>query len=199
MRESSEELTDLDDDDITDRWPDDVSTVATEACGLPDERDGEFFHAKVGAQVAQESAVQGKGIPPNDEHMQAQAQAQAQAQGRSQPLVAHSDDFTIKVSGRAVVKIPGAQIEYDGSEITISTNSTAGAGPGSGMPDSDKESTVYQAQAQDQDQARGPQQADDDSTLQGQIRARRGRRFVTERLLEEILEDENKMQERERR
>lgn len=86
-------------------------------------------------------------------------------------------------SGRAVVKIPGAQIEYDGSEITISTNSAAGAGPGSGMPGSGKESTVYQAQAQ----ARGPQQADDDSTLQGEIQAR-GRRLVWDRLMEMAAE-----------
>lgn len=91
------------------------------------------------------------------------------------------------VSGRAVVKIPGAQIEYDGSEITISTNSAAGAGPGSRIPGSDKESTVYQAQAQAQDQARGPQQAHDDSTLQGEIHAR-GRRLVRDRLMEVAAE-----------
>lgn len=64
----------------------------------------------------------------------------------TQSSTAH-DDFTIKVSGQAVVKMPGAQIECDGGEITFSSN-RAGA-PGSGPPGasragSDKESTVYQ-------------------------------------------------------
>ncbi|KAL6822526.1 hypothetical protein V8C40DRAFT_50044 [Trichoderma camerunense] len=68
----------------------------------------------------------------------------------TQSSAAHNnDDFTIKVSGQAVVKLPGAQIECDGGEITFSGNRGAGAGPGSGMhgasrAGSDKESTVYQ-------------------------------------------------------
>ncbi|KKP02600.1 hypothetical protein THAR02_05288 [Trichoderma harzianum] len=129
-------------------------------------------------------------------------------------------------SGRAVVEIPGAQIEYDGSEIIISTNSAAGAGAGSKMPVSDKESTVYQVQAQAQDQARGPQQANDDSTLQGEIQApvigstlNRPQNDISsptarqendeddldtfadyfDELEDKILEDENKMQEREKK
>ncbi|OTA08885.1 hypothetical protein A9Z42_0006070 [Trichoderma parareesei] len=67
----------------------------------------------------------------------------------TQSSAAHNDDFTIKVSGQAVVKVPGAQIECDGGEITFSSNRGAGAGPGSGAmghsrAGSDKESTVYQ-------------------------------------------------------
>ncbi|KAJ4857089.1 ARID/BRIGHT DNA binding domain-containing protein [Trichoderma breve] len=336
VRASSEELTDLDDKDFTDLGPDAVNAVAAEARGLPDERDREFFHAKVGAQVAQESAMQDKNVSPNDEYMQAQAQAQALYHG--QPSAAHNDDFIIKApsvssqiaflenglspkiwtgthflprfiraaevpgegmcyfyddgshcktvidgevvnahwgvtkegkprkrlaiacitcrekktkcdpdyprcvqcekygrvckfknapkggniplpstssielddggdlrrsisdvrspgspSSRAgmqpVIKIPGTLIEYDGSDfhVTVSTNSAVGAGPGSGMPGGDKESTVYQAQAQAQDQARGPQQADDDSTLQGEIQAR-GRRIIWDRLMEVAAE-----------
>ncbi|KAL6900325.1 hypothetical protein GGI43DRAFT_44712 [Trichoderma evansii] len=64
----------------------------------------------------------------------------------TQSSAAH-DDFTIKVSGQAVVKMPGAQIECDGGEITFSSN--RGGVPGSGPPGasragSDKESTIYQ-------------------------------------------------------
>ncbi|UKZ58044.1 hypothetical protein TrVGV298_011906 [Trichoderma virens] len=68
----------------------------------------------------------------------------------TQSSAAHNDDFTIKVSGQAVVKVPGGpQIECEGGEITFSSSRGAGAGPGSGMPGasragSDKESTVYQ-------------------------------------------------------
>lgn len=64
----------------------------------------------------------------------------------TQSSAAH-DDFTIKVSGQAVVKMPGAQIECDGGEITFSSG--RGGAPGSGPPGasragSDKESTIYQ-------------------------------------------------------
>ncbi|KAH6603274.1 hypothetical protein Trco_008049 [Trichoderma cornu-damae] len=82
---------------------------------------------------------------------------------QSSAPVGRSDDLTIKVSGQGVVKVPGAQIECDGGEITFSSSRGAGAGagvgagtgtgagpgPGSGPPGasragSDKESTVYQ-------------------------------------------------------
>ncbi|QYT04574.1 hypothetical protein H0G86_011476 [Trichoderma simmonsii] len=337
-RAAGQELTDLDNEDFGNAGTDTVDPVAAEARGSRHERDRGFFHTKVGAQVAQESAVQDRNVSANDEYMQAQAQVQAQAQG--QPSASHNDDFISKatpassevavskdtgrlgpkiwtgthflprfiraaevpgegmcyfyddgshckavIDGEAVnahwgvtkagkprkrlaiacitcrewkikcdpdyprcvqcekfgrickfknapkggniplpstsstelddggdlrrsisdvrspgspssragmlpvVKIPGTLIEYDGSDfrVTVSTNSAAGAGPGSGMPGSDKESTVDQAEAQDQDQTRGPQQADDDSTLQGEIQAR-GRRLVWDRLMEVAAE-----------
>ncbi|RFU76315.1 hypothetical protein TARUN_5935 [Trichoderma arundinaceum] len=69
----------------------------------------------------------------------------------TQSSAAHNnDDFTIKVSGQAVVKVPGGpQIECEGGEITFSSSRGAGAGPASGPPGasragSDKESTIYQ-------------------------------------------------------
>lgn len=64
----------------------------------------------------------------------------------TQSSAAH-DDFTIKVSGQAVVKMPGAQIECDGGEITFSSgrNGPSGSGPpGPSRAGSDKESTIYQ-------------------------------------------------------
>lgn len=64
----------------------------------------------------------------------------------TQSSAAH-DDFTIKVSGQAVVKMPGAQIECDGGEITFSSgrNGASGSGPpGASRAGSDKESTIYQ-------------------------------------------------------
>lgn len=64
----------------------------------------------------------------------------------TQSSAAH-DDFTIKVSGQAVVKMPGAQIECDGGEITFSSgrNGVSGSGPpGASRAGSDKESTIYQ-------------------------------------------------------
>lgn len=68
---------------------------------------------------------------------------------QSSAPVGHNDDFTIKVSGQAVVKVPGAQIECDGGEVTFSSSRAGtGAGAGSGAPSafrgSDKESTIYQ-------------------------------------------------------
>ncbi|KAL6897542.1 hypothetical protein GGI43DRAFT_96601 [Trichoderma evansii] len=49
----------------------------------------------------------------------------------TQSSAAH-DNITIKVSGQAVVKVSGAQIECDGGEITFSSN--RGGAPGSGPP-----------------------------------------------------------------
>ncbi|KAK0757229.1 hypothetical protein N5P37_009945 [Trichoderma harzianum] len=183
------ELTDLDNEDFANVGTDTVNDVAAGGRSSRDERDRGFFNTKLGAQVAQESDVQDRNISPNDEYMQ--AQAQARAHGRGQSLANYNDDFTIKVSGRAVVKIPGTQIEYDGGEITISTNSEAGARPGSGMPGAsravnDKESTAYQAQAQvqaqAQHQAQEPQQAHSNATLRVQMQAHAS--LVYNRLME---------------
>ncbi|UKZ83334.1 hypothetical protein TrVFT333_011142 [Trichoderma virens FT-333] len=44
-----------------------------------------------------------------------------------QSSAAHNDDFTIKVSGLAVVKVPGTHIEGDGGEITFTSNRGAAA------------------------------------------------------------------------
>lgn len=49
------------------------------------------------------------------------------------------DEFTIKVSGAAVVRFEGAEIECDDGEITFSNNR-----PGTSRVGSDRASTVYQ-------------------------------------------------------
>ncbi|KAK5995893.1 hypothetical protein PT974_04311 [Cladobotryum mycophilum] len=54
----------------------------------------------------------------------------------------NNDDFTIKVSGAAVVRVSGAEIECnDGGEITVSSGRPQ---MGASRAGSDKESTVYQ-------------------------------------------------------
>ncbi|KAH8121574.1 hypothetical protein FP744_10004293 [Trichoderma asperellum] len=72
---------------------------------------------------------------------------QSNTTGHTIPSSAAHDDFIIKLSGAAVVKMPGAQIHYDGGEITFSSGRDRALDsrpPGASLASSNKESVTYQ-------------------------------------------------------